>query len=183
MCRLFTFLTLAMALSFISCQGNQKKAQAEEAPAEVKTETVVVTPETVMAEGATLVGQEVLVKGTVNHVCQHGGKKCRLAGAAEGAWVQVMARGEIKAFDKELIGSEIVVKGTVKERKITKEMVAEQEKAAKAAMEKAETKEAQHICSHSMGNVKEMKQWMADNNKDYYSVYFVDGVSFEKVQK
>ena len=183
MCRIITFLTMAMALTFVSCQGNQKKVQAEEAKAEVKVEAAVLTPEKVMAEGATLVGKEVSIKGTVNHVCRHGGKKCRLAGTTEGAWVQVMARGEIKEFAKELIGSEIVVKGTVKERKITKEMVAEQEKAAKSAMEKAETKEAKHMCSHSMGNVEKMKQWMADNNKDYYAVYFVEGVSFEKVQK
>lgn len=183
MCRLFTFLTLAMALTLVSCQGSQKKAQAEESQAEVKAEATVITPETVMAEGATLVGQEVSVKGTVNHVCRHGGKKCRLAGTTEGAWIQVMARGEIKEFAKELIGSEIIVKGTVKERKITKEMVAEQENATKAAMEKTETKEAKAHCSSSMGNVEKMKRWMADNNKDYYAVYFVEGVSYEAVLK
>ena len=183
MCKLFTFLTLAVALSFASCQGNQKKAQAEEAVAEVKSEAVVLTPEKVIADGATLVGQEVEIKGTVNHVCRHGGKKCRLAGTTEGAWIQVMARGEIKEFAKELIGTEIVVKGTVKERQITKEMVAEQEKSVKEAMDKAENDEAKAHCSSSMGNVEKMKQWMADNNKDYYAVYFVEGVSFEKVQK
>ena len=183
MCRLFTFLSFVMALTFASCQGNQKKAQAEEAKAEVKTATTVVTPEKVMEDGATLVGKEVAVKGTVNHVCRHGGKKCRLAGTTEGAWIQVMARGEIKEFAKELIGSEIVVKGTVKERKITKEMIEGQEKAAKEAMAKAETKEAKKHCSSSMGNVEKMKQWMAEHNTDHYSVYFVEGVSFEKVQK
>ena len=183
MCRLFTFLSLAMALTFVSCQGNQKKAQAEEAQAEVKAEAVVLTPEKVIAEGATFVGQEVSVKGTVDHVCHHGGKKCRLAGTTEGAWIQVMARGEIKQFSQDLIGSEIVVKGTVKARQITKEMVAEQENAVKAAMNKAENKEAKAHCSSSMGNVEKMKQWMVDNNKDSYPVYFVEGVSFEKVQK
>ena len=181
--RLFTFFTMAMALTFVSCQGNQKKTQAEEAQKEVKVETVVMTPEKVMEEGAALVGQEVSIKGTVEHVCQHGGKKCRLAGTTEGAWIQVMARGEIKQFPKELIGSEIIVKGTVKERQITKEMVAEQEQATKAALDKAETKEAKEHCSSSMGNVEKMKQWMVDNNKDYYAVYFVEGVSFETVQK
>ena len=183
MCRLFTFFTLAVALTFASCQSGQKKAQAEEAVAEVKVETVVMTPEKVLAEGATLVGQEVQIKGTVDHVCHHGGKKCRLAGTTEGAWIQVMARGEIKQFAQELVGSEIVVKGTVKERQITKEMVAEQEASVKAAMEKADNKEAKAHCSNSMGNVKEMKQWMLDNNKDFYPVYFVEGVSFETVKK
>ena len=183
MCRLFTFFTMALALTLASCQGNQKKAQAEEAVAEVTTEVTEVTPEKVLAEGASLVGKEVQIKGTVDHVCHHGGKKCRLAGTTEGSWIQVMARGEIKEFAQELVGSEIVVKGTVKERKITKEMVAEQENATKTAMEKADTKEAKAHCSSSMGNVEKMKQWMADNNKDYYAVYFVEGVSFEKVQK
>lgn len=183
MCRLFTFLTVAIALTFASCQGNQKKTQTEDVKSEVKTEAAVVTPEKVMEEGATLIDQEVLIKGTVNHVCHHGGKKCRLAGTTEGAWVQVMARGEISAFEQELVGSDIIVKGTVKERRITKEMVEEQEKAVQEAMNNAENKEAKAHCSSSMGNVAKMKQWMADNNKDYYSVYFVEGVSFEKVQK
>ena len=180
---LFTFLTVAVALTFASCQGNQKKAQADEAVAEVKSEAVVLTPEKVIADGANLVGQEVEIEGTVDHVCHHGGKKCRLAGTTEGAWIQVMARGEIKEFSQDLVGTAIVVKGTVKERQITKEMVAEQEKATQEAMDKAENKEAKAHCSSSMGNVAKMKQWMVDNNKDFYPVYFVEGVSFKAVQK
>lgn len=182
MCKLFTLVAMMLAISFTSCQGNQKKTQEETVETKNQVEVTVVTPEKVMSDGASLVDQEVEIKGTVNHVCQHGGKKCRLAGTTDGAWVQIIARGGIKEFDKELIGSDIVVKGTVKERKITKEMVAEQEKAAQEAMDKAENAEAQEHCSSSLGNVAKMKQWMADNNKDYYSVYFVEGVSFEKVQ-
>ena len=183
MCKFFTLVALMLAFSFASCQGNQNKAQEETVETKAQVQTTVTTPEKVMSDGASLVNQEVEIKGTVNHVCRHGGKKCRLAGTTEGAWVQVMARGEIKQFDKELIGSEIVVKGIVKERKITKEMVEEQEKSVKEAMNKAENKEEKAHCSSSMGNVEKMKQWMADNNKDYYAVYFVEGTSFEKVQK
>lgn len=189
MCRLFTLCTLALAFTFASCQGSQKKAQAEEKTAEVKVETTVVTPEKVMNEGASLVNQEVFIEGTVTHVCRHGGKKCSLAGTTEGAFVQIMARGEISKFEDALIGTAIKVKGTVKERRVTKEMVAEQEKEAQTAMEKAEKSDAENKkevkahCSHSMHNVNKMKQWMTDNNKEYYPIYFVEGVSFEKVQK
>ena len=189
MCRLFTLCTLALAFTLASCQGNQKKAQTEETAAEVKTATAIVTPEKVMNEGASLVNQEVFIEGTVTHVCRHGGKKCSLAGTTEGAFVQIMARGEIAKFEDELIGTAIKVKGTVKERRITKEMVAEQEKATQETMDQAEKSDAENKnevkahCSHSMHNINTMKQWMTDNNKEYYPVYFVEGVSFEKVQK
>ena len=177
MCRLFTLVTLMLALSFASCQGNQKKAQNESTETAAKTVTVL-TPDKVLADAASLVGQEIEIKGTVDHVCRHGGKKCKMS--ANGSTIKIMAGGEIKEFDKALIGTEIIVKGTVTENKITKEMIAEQETALKEAAAKAEKEEVKEHCSSSMQNVEAMKQWMTDNNKDYYPVYVISGTSFKK---
>ena len=178
MCRLFTLFTMVLALSFASCQGNQKKAQSEGTETATKAEVAVMTPDKVLAEAANLVGQEVSIKGTVDHVCRHGGKKCKIS--ANGATLKIMAGGDIKVFDKELIGSEIIVKGIVKENKMTKEMIAEQEKALKDTAAKAEKAEAKEHCSQSMQGLEAMKKWMADNNKDYYPIYVIAGTSYTK---
>ena len=175
-----------LALSFSSCQNKQQAAQEEGTEksccsSQTKAETKAFTPEKLMAEGASLVNKEVLVQGTVSHVCKHAGKKCFLTDDSE-ASVQVMAGGDIAAFDKELVGTDIVVKGIVKERRITKDQIAEQESALKETVKKAESEEKCSHCSKSLDQLSQMKQWMADNSKDYYPVYFMEGISYEAVK-
>ena len=187
MCKLLSLFTLMLALSFSSCQNKQQTTEKEGTEksccsSQAKAEKEAFTPEKLMAKGASLIGQEIQIQGTVSHVCKHAGKKCFLTSEDSDAAVQVMAGGEIAAFDKELIGSDIVVKGKVQERRITKDQIAEQENALKEAVEKADSKEKSEHCSHSMQNVSKMKQWMADNSKDYYPVYFVEGLSYEVVK-
>ena len=189
MFKLLTLFTLMLALSFSSCQNKQQTTEKEgteksccSSQSEAKIEKKAFTPEKLMAEGASLVGQQIKIQGTVSHVCKHGGKKCFLTSEDSEAGVQVMAGGDIAAFDKELIGSDIVVKGTVKERRVTKDQIAEQENALKEAVKKADSKEKSEHCSHSMQNVDKMKQWITDNSKDYYPVYFVEGISYEVVK-
>ena len=37
-------------------------------------------------------------------------------------------------------------------------------------------------CDAVMKNVNQMKEWMADNSKDYYPVYYVNGDHYEEVE-
>ena len=173
-------LTLALAISLTSCNSEKKQNQANEAATEIVAK--VLTPEQVSADGAKLVDQEIEIKGTVTHVCKHAGRKCSIVGENDDVFVQVMAGKKIGSFSADLIGSSIIVKGIVKERRITKETIAEQEAAVKEAAakaEKANNAEGKKHCSHSMHNVNTMKQWMTDHAKDYYPIYFVEGISFK----
>ena len=182
--KILTAVALLLSVGFTACQNGQKPAETSEADSVVvaTAETSAVTPEKIMAEGATLVNQTVEVKGMITHVCKHGGKKCSIIGEDPNLFIQVMVGGEMEVFTQEQIGTNITVKGTVKERQITKEMIAQQEEALKAAAANAENKAAEEHCSQSMHNVNRMKQWMTDNSKDYYPVYYVEGNSctFEK---
>ena len=181
----FSIVALALAMTLGSCKNTQKQSQTTEAPKEQVTEAKVLTPETLMKDGAKLIDQNITIKGTVTHICKHGGKKCSIMGENPETFIQVMAGEKIGSFPTDLIGSNILVKGIVKERRITKEDVVKQEEALKAASEKAEkaeNAEGKKHCSHSMHNVSKMKQWMTDNNKEYYPIYFVQGISFENVK-
>ena len=174
-------VTLALAMTLGSCKNNQKQNQTTETPTE-QVKAQVITPEILMKDGAKLIDQNITIQGTITHVCKHGGKKCSIMGEDPEAFVQVMAGEKIGSFSAELIGTKILVKGIAKERRITKEDIAMQEEALKATSEKTENKEVKKHCSHSMHNVNKMTQWMTDNNKEYYPIYFVQGVSFETVK-
>ena len=175
MYKLLTLFALLWALSLAAYPNKQQATQDKE------TEAKVFTPEVLLADGASLVDQKVELRGTVSHVCHHGGKKCFLAGKKPGVTIQVMAGGDIEAFDKKLIGSEIAVKGVVKEHRILKDVIEKQEKAVKEKMSKEGCTEMER-CSHVMSNVNQMKQWMTDNGKDYYPVYYVDATHYDAIQ-
>ena len=37
-------------------------------------------------------------------------------------------------------------------------------------------------CDAEMSNIKNMREWMKANNKDYYSVFYLDGTDYEVIQ-
>lgn len=154
--------------------------------------------EKLVASAESEVGKEIQLKGVVTHVCKHSGKKCFLAGDTENLTMQVMAGGDITSFDKELIGSEIIVKGTLKEgKRISKEDIASQEQAVNEEMKASQNHEhgegcnhgdekgesAAHQCESKLNNIKQMQAWMEKNNKDFYALYYIDGVSYELAEK
>jgi len=125
------------------------------------------------------VGKEVKVRGTVNHVCKHSGKKCFIMNDDGKLSLQIMAGGEITTFEKDLIGSEIEAVGVVKERRMPKDDIDNNEKAAHEKMH--EGSESKEHCEAMLNNVKEMRAWMEKNNKDYFAIYYVDGIKYEVV--
>ncbi len=108
------FLTIvAIAGLFASCGGG---AQTEENKSETNVETEQIIPEIVLgefeAEAGKHVDSEILVTGIVDHVCKHGGKKILLA--TDDGDVHVMSDTR---FNDDLMGSEIVVTGIVREER------------------------------------------------------------------
>jgi hypothetical protein len=61
--------------------------------------------------------KEVLVKGTVMHVCQHGGPRCFLMGSTEDINIRIEAGEKIGSFSQELMGSELEIAGVLREVK------------------------------------------------------------------
>jgi hypothetical protein len=64
------------------------------------------------------VGKEVVLSGTVVHVCRESGKRMFLMDGDSSKRVKVTVGGNISSFDIALEGSDIVVKGIVDELKI-----------------------------------------------------------------
>ncbi len=173
-----TIFALAITLVMISCGSRQTKK--ESASQETKTELTATTTYTLDAllEGAAeLVDKRVTVVGSITHTCKHSGRRCFIVGEDPNTTFRVEAKGEIGGFNRELIGSELAITGTLRERRLTKEYIKQHE-------EQVREKEdgSAESCGAEINNILAMKEWMKKNNKDYFSTYYMDGESFNVVE-
>lgn len=143
----------------------------------------VMTLDAFAKQADSLVGKQVTVSGVVDHVCSHSGKKCFLSSKeTEGLSLQVLVGGEIKAFDKALMGAEIAATGVVRENRIPAAKVAAQKAALSEKLEEEHSEEEGHHCSRGLVSVDKMEKWMKENNKDYYAIYYMEGLKYVEVQ-
>ncbi|MDR3061691.1 MAG: hypothetical protein LBU57_06220 [Dysgonamonadaceae bacterium] len=122
-----------------------------------------------------LVDKTVKAVGHVTHTCKHSGKRCFIVGESENASLRIEAKGNIGGFNRELVGSKIRATGTIKERRLSQEYIDQMEKEVHAKKEDGSAES----CQAELNNINEMRQWMKDNNKDYYSIYYMDGQEYE----
>lgn len=99
------------SLMLFGC-GNTKKQQ--EASVEQPKEAVVLSVDDLYSNAVDLVDKEVVVKGTVMHVCKEGGGRCFLMGTNEDINIRVEAGEKIGAFDQEQMGSDLEIVGIFK---------------------------------------------------------------------
>jgi hypothetical protein len=104
-------LLSAIVFLFFGC-GNQSKKQQE-----VVEPVAVLTVDELYGKAAELAEKEVVVKGTVMHVCKEGGARCFLMGSNENINIRVEAGEKIGAFNQEQMGSELEIVGILKEVK------------------------------------------------------------------
>lgn len=163
---------------FMSC-GNKKADNSSAAAEKTKsaTEIPIYQLDALLNEADQLVGQTVKVVGNVTHTCVHSGKRCFIVGENENVTMRIEAKGEIGGFNRELVGSELEIIGVVRERKLTKEYIdqIEKETSEKALQEDGSAES----CAEELNNISQMKEWMKANNKDYYSIYYMDGQDYE----
>jgi hypothetical protein len=122
-------ILVAAAIAW-SC-GNQQAAQQDETIVEEE----VVVEETPMAltlaefkeKAETIVGQEVILEGTIIHVCKHGGQKMFITADDPDVRIKITTGDEMAAFTPELEGSDVKVVGVVEA--IEAEVVGEGENA------------------------------------------------------
>jgi len=172
---------LALSLAFLSCNFTQSDSKKQKTETAVQTEvkSLTLNIEQVMEVAADKVGQEIRFKGVVNHVCAHSGKRCILKNIEGNLSLRVEATGKLEGFNKEIAGNDLLVTGILREKRLATSEIDEWETQVK---EKHKGEEGGKHCSSEMANIKEMRDWMKANNKDYYAIYYVDGTSYEVVE-
>ncbi len=164
-------ILFSLALVFFACNGKKEKINAEK--------NVAQSVDEVVANAETNVGKTVFIKGLVNHTCKHSGRRCFLVNDDESLSIRVEAGGDIKSFDQELIGAIIKVKGTLAEKRLTSAYIDEFEAKVKA---EEDTEEGGEHCNAQMNNIRKMRKWMKEHEKEYYPIYFIEGESYEVVE-
>ncbi|PKQ66108.1 hypothetical protein BZG01_12160 [Labilibaculum manganireducens] len=172
---------IAIFLFCMSCNSKQKEAKEGniEKNQSAQIKTAVVTIDQLMVNAEELVGKEVHFTGLVNHVCAHSGKRCILKNLEGNLSIRVEASGNLEGFDKEMAGQDITVSGILREKRLEEAAIDEWETEVKA---KDASEDGGKHCSSEMANIKEMRDWMKENNKNYYAIYYVDGNSYEVVE-
>jgi hypothetical protein len=177
-------LIVILGLAFLLSCSNQNTQKKEEK----NTASVVLTVDELLAQGKDLVGKEVIVKGTVTHVCKESGARCFVMGSNEDISLRIEA-GKIGSFSQEQMGSDIQVSGILQEVKLEEEDLAEMGKAAAAG----ETANIGHALGHDgpklhdvdggkhdsinqMKKLDDMNQKLAESTEGYVPVYYLDGL-------
>jgi hypothetical protein len=171
---------MAALLSCVAACKDKKATPATRAASEnVTTIVPAYGLDSLLLVAADLVGERASVRGVVTHTCKHSGKRCFIVGESGTASFRVEATGEIGGFNRELVGSEIRVKGVVRERRLTTEFLDQHEKEVNE--QKTAEDGSAESCAAELENIQQMRAWMKEHGKDYYAIYYMDGESYEVV--
>ncbi len=180
------YILLLSTLLLIACSSESTQ----------QVESQLTVAEITMSTGD-YVDQTVSLTGTVNHVCQHGGKRLFLMSMATNDRFKVEA-GEVGFFDVALEGSEIKVVGVVKELKVDKAYLDNWEKEACAAEAENEAQihakqqeqhaedehahgEGEHAENPTLKNINNLREQLVESEQTHLSFYHLEAISFEKV--
>jgi hypothetical protein len=174
---IFILMTLALCASSCGSNPKQKNAAATSTAATAATATLSYDVDSLLAVADSLVDKTVTLRGYVTHTCKHSGKRCFLVGESQTASIRVEAKEGIGGFNRELVGSQIAVSGTLRERRIPHGEVEQLEESVnKKQLEEDGSAES---CQAELSNIAKMRKWMKEHGKDYYAIYYVDGHEYE----
>ena len=155
-----------LVLVLFSC-SNQNKNGNEAVSEDIKSEAVVYSIDDLYTNAENLVDKEIVIEGTVMHVCKHGGERCFLMGSNEDVNIRIEAGEKIGAFSQEQMGSDLVISGVLKEVKTEADAHNPgQEHGDGEVDEDAETANAHNV--------------IAEAQEAAAVVYFIEGVKVNK---
>ena len=175
------FAVVAMSTLLVSCgTKNEKSNEASATKTEQTEEIKKYTVEQLLEAGATIADEKVTVVATINHTCKFSGRRAFVVGKDPNVTLRVEAKGDIGGFNRELVGSEVAITGIFKENRLTKEYIDKWEEEVKEAQGKEDG--SAESCHSETNNINAMRAWMKKNNKEYYSLFYMDGLSYEVVE-
>lgn len=175
--KIFYLAAAVMMIILASCGGKTAEKQTVEETPVVNIDKAMYL-EDILDSASAYVDKEIVIRGIVDHTCTHSGRRCFLLGKDPSLTMRVEAKGNIGGFNRELSGSEIAVKGTLREKFISEEEIKAMEQ---QLAEKVEKEGADH-CDSEAKAIQSMRKWMKDNNRDAFSEYYVDGTDFEVIE-
>lgn len=162
---------LAIVFSVISCKTDDKKSADANRTAEIPFLAIGEFD----AKAGEFVNKEVKVKGIVDHVCKHGGKKILLA-SDEG---DLHINSEVR-FDEALMGSEVAFTGIVVEERIDESYCLKMEEDNIRSHTEGASNEEQFEAKKK--HIQTYRDQMKTGNTDHISLYSLNYVSHSAVE-
>ncbi|MCF8227609.1 MAG: hypothetical protein K9G58_05780 [Bacteroidales bacterium] len=183
-------LILISAAFMISC-GNQQKKDNTSQEAEYQA-PVKVTVANFEEKAGDLVGEMIVLYGTVDHVCQHGGKRMFIIDEGTDGRVKVVTGEDMDSFNTDMEGSYVAVEGIVDELRIDEAYLTEWENELMMHAEEGEMHEGEHkgdgsghegskmgeeadqgLHIEGMEQIKKYRQQIKESGNDHLSFYSI----------
>ncbi|MCB2206454.1 hypothetical protein KQI65_17045 [bacterium] len=169
------FFVITLAAVLLTACGQQNSDENKDAAGSAVTVTKM------LASAQDNIDGEVTIEGLVTHVCKHGGRRVHVTDAETNEKIRVEAPEDMPAFARELEGSDIVVKGILRETRIDSAYIAEYEQELLAAQSEEETHDhaGQDLAEHEKGMnkaEKEMKNGEGQGNDGHVEPQGMDAV-------
>ena len=176
------FLFAAVAL-LSACSNNNKTNSNDVVADEKKCESISVDSFMVVAHD--FVGKEITVKGTVDHVCKHGGKRINVFTNDPNVTMHGEASESVGSFEVELEGSDVCITGTVLETRIDMAYVDEWEtKVKEQVAEEGEDADVEHVESvdhHAkLDEIQEYRDEIEASENGYLAFYNLEVTKYHE---
>jgi hypothetical protein len=182
------YLVALLALVFVlsACENQQKKEAASEEEVVLMEEIVPVSLSDFDVKAEELVGKKVMLTGTVDHICKHGGQRMFVIETGSEGRVKVTPDENIAAFKTDLEGQSVKLIGIVEEQRIDEDYLKEWEEEIMAGVDMGDDKgEGSHLggdtekggsdadMEEEMEKVNNLRQEIAESEKGYLAFYSV----------
>jgi len=190
------YLVALVALVFVlsACENQQNKEAASEEVVVVE-EIVPVSLSDFEVKAEELVGKQVMLSGTVDHVCKHGGQRMFVIETGSEGRVKITPDENIAAFKTDLEGQSVKLIGIVEEQRIDEDYLKEWEEEILAGVDMGDDKgEGSHLGGNTekggsdadmeeeMEKVNNLRQEIAETEKGYLAFYSVLCTEYEVVE-
>ena len=172
---------LTVITIMFSCGNKEQKKDAC-----CDKEIATITVDKVITDMQKFIDKSVVIAGTVNHVCSHGGKRLFIIGENPDIAIKITPCEEIGVFEKELEGSHVLVTGIVKELRIDETYVANLEKELKEGFDNeavhdhsAGTHDEEEEENEKNAQIEAMRTQISESENGYYSQYWIEASKFE----
>jgi hypothetical protein len=188
-------LSVIMAVAvLVSCQSktstNEKVAENQ-----VNEEVVYLALNDFGDKAETLVGKQIELNGTIDHVCKHGGQKMFIVNQDSDARIKITTGENMAAFNTDLEGENVKVLGVVDELRIDEDYLREWEEELKNEEHseagdqvhmgegEGESGDDHHEAEHSgqYDQINEYREMIKASGKDYISFFSVVCVEYEVI--
>ena len=189
----FIIAFVALAFIAVSCENSdtksESKAKSEEIIVEEITEVNLTEFDSVVEN---LVGKKIVVIGTADHICKHGGQRMFIVDTGSEGRVKVTPDENVAAFKTDLEGQRLKIVGIVEEQRIDEAYLREWEEEILSDTDMGDDEgEGSHLGGNvekggsdadeneELEKVNNLREMLAESGKDHLSFYSILCVEYE----